>query len=255
MNRILAINEKEEIQRITKFIGGVFKEQKIKYAIIGLSGGIDSSTSFALLTKSIPQENIIPVHLPFFDIDKDVPILLKSLKFPQEKLINFPIEDMVEAMSDELEISEDDLVRRGNVMARIRMIVLFDLAKRVNGLVVGTENRSEFRLGYYTRHGDEASDIEPLRHLYKSQIYELANILKIPEPILRKRPSAGLWENQTDEGEFGFEYKEADQVLYLHYEKGLTLKEIEKQGYKKAKKILDYAKRNSHKHKVPYSLD
>lgn len=254
MNNLLGINEKEQVRRITKFIKGVFSQQKIKYAVVGISGGIDSSTSFALLTKSLPKENIIPVHLPFFDSDKDIPALLKSLRFPEDKLINFPIEDMVETICDELEISENNLVRRGNVMARVRMIVLFDLAKSVNGLVVGTENKSEHLLGYYTRHGDEASDIEPIRHLYKTQIYSIAKALKIPIAIQDKRPSAGLWENQTDEGDFGFKYGEADPVLCLHYEKGLKLKEIEKQGYKNAKRILDYARKNSHKHNVPYSL-
>lgn len=247
------INSEQEVLRITAFIKETFAKQKIKHAVIGVSGGVDSATSLSLLSRSIPKENIVVLHLPYFETDDDAEELLESLEMPEDQLITFPVEEMTDEIIDQLEIPEEDLVRRGNVMARVRMIVLYDFAKANNALVVGTENRSEHLLGYFTRFGDEASDIEPILHLYKTQVYELAKHLNLPHPILEKLPSANLWENQTDESQFGFTYLEADPVLYLYFDKGLPVPEIEKR-YKNAKKITDLAKRNSYKHHVPYSM-
>jgi NAD+ synthase len=139
-------------------------------------------------------------------------------------------------------------------MARVRMVVLYDFAKKLKGLVCGTENRSEYCLGYFTRFGDEASDIEPLQHLYKTQVYELAKYLGVPQNIIDKQPSANLWGNQTDENELGFSYGEADPVLYLYFDKKIPIEDIEKQGFGNAKKIIDYAEKNSYKHNAPYAL-
>ena len=134
------------------------------------------------------------------------------------------------------------------------MIVLFDLAKKVNGLVCGTENKSENLLGYFTRFGDQASDIEPIAHLYKTQVYELAKYLKVPEAIIKQSPTAGLWQGQTDEGEFGFTYEEADQVLHLYFDQHQSVEKIEQRGLKNAKAIIERVKQNGFKHQVPYHL-
>ena len=142
-------------------------------------------------------------------------------------------------------------VRLGNIMARVRMIMLFDFAKKVNGLVCGTENKSEHLLGYFTRYGDEASDLEPIQHLFKTQVFELAKYLGVPDSIIKKTPSANLWEGQTDEEEFGFTYKEADEVLSEVREyKGMIggdkgkIREI----------IMERVKRNKFKQEVPYTI-
>ena len=148
-----------------------------------------------------------------------------------------------------------DDARKGNVMARVRMIVLFDLSKKFNYLVMGTENKTEHLLGYYTRFGDEASDIEPLRELYKTQVFDLAKYLRVPQETINKAPTAGLWEGQTDEGEFGFSYKEADEILYLYANKKLTKKEIIAKGY--GKKVIErlwwWVSKGEFKDRVPYS--
>lgn len=139
-------------------------------------------------------------------------------------------------------------------MARARMVILYDLAKKHQALVCGTENKSEFRLGYFTRFGDEASDFEPIQHLYKTQVYQLAKYLNIPKNIILQVPTAGLWEGQTDEGEFGFSYKEADIVLYLYFDKGKAISQIITKGFPNAQKIIDRAKANSFKHHLPYRI-
>ena len=148
-----------------------------------------------------------------------------------------------------------DRVRLGNIMARVRMIILFDLDKKQKGLVCGTENKSEALLGYFTRFGDEASDIEPIQHLYKTQVYELAKYLGVPKEIIEKPPSANLWESQTDEGEFGFTYKEADQVLFHYYDKKLKLEEIKSKGFVNADKIINFSLKNTYKHHTPYKIN
>src|SRR6185437_16551779 len=138
-----------------------------------------------------------------------------------------------------IEPTDENKIRIGNIAARMRMIILFDLAKKHKALVCGTENKSENLLGYFTRFGDQASDIEPIEHLYKTQIIQLAKHLGLPEDVITQAPSAGLWKGQTDEGQFGFTYEEADIVLYLFLEKNVSIGEIEKRGYLHAKKIIE----------------
>ena len=117
-------------------------------------------------------------------------------------------------INTEVELSSLDKVRLGNLMARSRMLLMYDLARQHNALVCGTENKSEHYLGYFTRFGDAASDLEPLTHLYKTQVRLLAQHLALPAVFWQKAPSAGLWAGQTDEAELGFTYQQADQVLF-----------------------------------------
>jgi NAD+ synthase len=146
-----------------------------------------------------------------------------------------------------------DNIRKGNLMARARMMILYDNAKKRKALVMGTENKSEYLLGYFTRFGDEASDIEPLRNLFKTQMYDLAKYLGVPEVILTKKPTAGLWEGQTDEGEFGFTYKEADEILSLSFDEKKSVDEIVAAGFSKdiVDRVLSRVRGNDFKHRLP----
>lgn len=249
------INSKLENKKIVQFIKNTFAKQKIRKVVVGTSGGIDSATVLYLLKNSISIKNIYAVTLPYFDNQLDnVQELIELIGLPKENLRIIPIKSTVDVIAKTLNINDTDLVRKGNVMARVRMIILYDLAKKSNALVCGTENRSEHLLGYFTRFGDEASDIEPIRHLYKTQVYELARYLNIPQSIIDKTPSANLWEGQTDESQLEFTYAEADQALCLYFDKKLSIEEIEKQGLKNAKKIIEFANKNSYKHHVPYVI-
>lgn len=251
------INPKETSENLIQFIKDVCQQEKCHDVLIGVSGGIDSATSLTLAVNALGREHVYPVLLPYGELseqaEKDAWLIIDSLKIPHEHVQVVDIKPFVDTLA-----SYDDSMnesRRGSMMARMRMVVLYDLAKKHRRMVVGTENLTEHLLGYYTRFGDEASDIEPLRNLYKFQVFELARYLSIPEQLITKDPTAGLWEGQTDEGELGFTYKEADEVLYLYHEEKLSQQEIIKRGFsqelvEKIWKWIDFAE---YKDRLPHT--
>ncbi len=218
---------------LVRFIRFSFKREGCEHALIGVSGGVDSAVSLALTVQALGVKHVHPVLLPYGSLNdegtKDAQMIIQSFHVPINNIHLIDIKPMVDSV-----IAYDnqmDYGRRGNVMARMRMVTLFDLSKKMNALVVGTENKTEHLLGYYTRFGDEASDVEPLKHLYKTHVYTLARYLQIPLKISTKQPSAGLWSGQTDEGEFGFLYKDVDEALFLYADKHLSKSEIINEGY------------------------
>ena len=254
---MLSIEPEKEKAKITHFLKQVFEKQQINHAVIGLSGGIDSTVSLYLLKEVLSPEHIFAAHLYYASpVFTHIEKVLQQINFPKQNILHISIKQAVDEAASLLGIkgNQADKIRKGNIAARMRMIVLFDLAKKHNALVCGTENKSENLLGYYTRFGDQASDIEPVEHLYKTQIFQLATYLGVPQDIINQNPTAGLWHGQTDEGEFGFTYNEADQVLYLHLEKKLPLSELEKRGLSNAREILKRRQRNLFKQQTPYHL-
>ena len=255
MTNPLTINQKKEAKKIISFLKSTFKKQKINNAIIGLSCGLDSTVSFYLLAQALPKKNIYAYHLPYGKENIFVRKIINQIDLPKENFQIISIKKIVDLLK---QLTNNHLavnrIRLGNIIARARMVILFDQAKKHDALVCGTENKSEHLLGYFTRFGDAASDIEPVRHLYKTQLYQLAKYLRIPKEIIGKMPSANLWEGQTDEGEFGFTYDEADQVLNLHFDKKMSTEKIIKMGHKNARKVLSFVKKNSFKQETPYKI-
>jgi NAD+ synthase len=199
---------------LTSFIRETFRKQNIENAVIALSGGIDSAVSLTLLTIALTPENITPILLPYGDQDMtDARVICNFNHFNEKKCLTIDIKPIVDQICHIQQIETTDQLRRGNIMARVRMILVFDTARKKNALVCGTENKTEHFLGYFTRFGDAASDIEPIAHLYKTQVRSLAGTVRLPQQLIDKTPSAGLWDMQTDEKELGFSYAQADQVL------------------------------------------
>lgn len=211
---------------IIEFVRQVVNKSGRQRVIVGVSGGLDSSVVLSLLVQLLPKEVITPVFLPYQDQDMtDARFLCEWLGIASPQCVEINIQPAVEQLanlafqtsSGGVEKGSQSVfstqTRLGNIMARTRMILLFDLAAAHQALVVGTENRSENLLGYFTRYGDAASDLEPLAHLYKTQVWQLGRELGLPERFLLKPPSAGLWAGQTDETEMGFSYQQADAIL------------------------------------------
>ncbi len=184
---------------------------------VGLSGGIDSAVSLGLAVRAFGPDRVTAVRMPSRHTEQvhldDAALTAETLGLPPARLLTLSIEPMLEAIEAVRPgIAAADL-RLGNASARSRMIVLYDIAQELHALVMGTENRSEALLGYFTRFGDAASDIEPISDLYKTEVRAAARVLGLPEAVITKHPTAGLWGGQTDEDELGFTYRDADLAL------------------------------------------
>jgi NAD+ synthetase len=195
--------------------------------VIGLSGGIDSAVAMALAARALGPENVTAVRLPSRHTEQvhvdDAAAAAAAAGVPEANVLTVSIEPVLAGVAEARpSVVESDL-RFGNASARARMIVIYDLAQEVHGLVCGTETRSEYLLGYFTRFGDSASDVEPISDLYKTEVREAARLLGQPQAVLDKHPTAGLWGGQTDEDELGFTYKEADLSLVAMFDLGLDV--------------------------------
>lgn len=253
------IDPEKETQRITTFIQETFRRVGFSDTVIGLSGGIDSSVSCMLAIRALGADHVFPVLMPYGALGTqgilDSMQLIEAQHIPLSHIKRIDIQQAVDTC---VKIDPSmDRVRKGNIMARIRMIYVFDQAKKRNALVMGTENRSEHLLGYFTRFGDAASDIEPIHHLYKTQVYELATHIGVPQNIIDKPPSADLWPEQTDEGEFGFTYQEADRILSLLVDDRKKADDIIAAGYERTtvSNITRRIEWNAFKEVTPYALD
>lgn len=244
------------VDAITSFLTDVFYTAGLQTGVIAISGGIDSALSLTLLVKALGANSMVPVLLPYHDQDMtDAQEICRWNGIPKEKWIMRNIGDHVDALAQSVNASEP--LRRGNIMARVRMIMIYDTAKAMNALVCGTENKSEKYLGYFTRFGDEASDIEPIQHLYKTQIRQLCRHLGIPEQIITKPPSAGLWQGQTDEDEMGFTYEQADRVMAKYIDEDEVVENIIIDGIDHGivNKVIATIHAAHFKHEVPYRLE
>src|SRR3989338_8085174 len=230
----LIIDPAKTARQITLFLQEIREKTGFRHMVIGVSGGVDSAASLFLAVKAHGADFIHPVLLPFGDLNsegfKNAESVVQKAGIKEENVTKIDIINAVESITNS--DGGMDKLRKGNITARIRMVYLYDLSKKYRALVLGTENRTEYLLGYFTRFGDEASDIEPLQHLYKTEVGQLVEYLDIPRTIIEQKPTAGLWEGQTDEGEFGFTYKEADCILNFYVDLKKTKKEILKFGFK-----------------------
>jgi len=215
------------------FLRDEIRKVGVEHAVIGLSGGIDSAVACYLVAKAIGAHNVYAVRMPYRTSSQDsldhAQLVIDDLKINSETV---DITAMAEALIDRTPGITDK--RKGNVMARARMIVLFDRSAAHSALVVGTSNKTELLLGYGTLFGDMASALNPIGDLYKTQVRQLARALGVPRPIIDKPPSADLWLGQTDEAEMGLTYAEVDQLLYLLVDERYTIADAVDAGFDRA---------------------
>ena len=221
-------------------------------AVVGVSGGVDSGLSCTLAAEALGPENVLAVRMPY---ETSSPESLEHAQLLIDKLgvssLSVPITDMVNPLFERF--PDADHIRKGNVMARARMIVLYDQSQAFEGLVVGTGNKTEILLGYTTLYGDSACAINPLGDLYKTQVRQLARAMELPDVIIDKPPSADLWVGQTDEGELGFTYTEVDQLLYLMVDERYSHDDCIAEGFSEefVKMVIDLIKKNHFKRVMP----
>ena len=209
----LLLQGEHAVEVLTIFIREEVRRTGLSKAIIGLSGGVDSALSTYLSVRALGADNVHVLLMPYrtssLESLRDAMDVVGALGISSETLDISDASDALFATDSSM-----DKRRRGNIMARLRMIALYDRSQAMGSLVIGTSNKTESLLGYTTLHGDNASAINPLGDLYKTQVWQLATYIGVPEQIVSKPPTADLWPGQTDEQELGFTYHEADELLF-----------------------------------------
>ncbi len=230
-------------KKIVTWIKKQVKDAKAKGIVMGISGGVDSSVIAALSKKAVGK-NLLCIIMPCHSIKQDVQdtrLLAKKLKL-KTKFI-----DLAKVFDTFMKILPgSDSKAKGNVKARLRMITLYYFANKMNYLVAGTGNKSELYAGYFTKYGDAGVDILPIADIYKTQVRELAKELDVPDKIITKPPSAGLWLGQTDEAEMGITYNDLDNILCC-----LLSKNGSRKKPKNTEKVKRIISKTEHKRNLP----
>ena len=248
----LKINTQLATRVLTGFIRDSITKAGMTRAVIGLSGGIDSAVSAYLAAKALGAENVLALRMPYSTSSaeslSDAEAVIEDLSLPH---LSLPISEMADPLIERF--PDMSRLRKGNIMARLRMITLYDQSMAWGGLVMGTSNKTEFLLGYSTIYGDSGVALHPIADLYKFQVRQMARHLGAPASIIDKAPSADLWVGQTDEDELGFTYDEADQVLFLLVDERYTVDEAADEGFDRdfVVQIWERVKANHYKRTMP----
>ena len=244
---------------ISNFIKEKINEAGAKGAVLGVSGGVDSATVLFLAVKALGAERVQPLIMPDANVTPDEDV--EDAKMLVEKvgakphIINIaPIVDVYKSSIPIYENDEADRLPLGNLRARIRMCLLYYYANKKNYIVLGTGDRSEILIGYFTKYGDGAVDILPIGILYKSQVRRLASYLGVPDKIAFKPSSPRLWPGQTAEGELGISYDEIDVILHAIFDRGIRPDEVPEYtgiSYEKVKRVMELHESSRHKREMP----
>jgi NAD+ synthase len=234
---------------IVDFIRDYVSRAGVNGVILGLSGGIDSSLVATLACEALGPERVRGIMLPV-DAKKDTENVSDARELAESLQIEHELFELKDAVAayDSLSLGR---VALGNLAARLRMTTWYARANQENLLVIGTGNKTELMIGYFTKYGDGGTDFLPIGDLYKENVRDLSKHLGVPEKIIKKVPSAGLWKGQTDEGEIGATYAELDSILFLNLERGMNEEQIVEWGIERSKvqKVLKMMNNSQHKRK------
>ena len=246
-------NIKEVIKETEQYINDYVKQSGVSSVVLGISGGIDSAVVAHLLAYALDSDiEITLINMPYGkNNDSDILDLCNNLRMSYTTI---RIDNIVDSYSLANGIPLRKLTK-GNLMARVRMSILYMYANRYNGLVVGTTNLSEMVIGYYTKYGDGGVDFEPIGHITKTTLREMAKELRIPQSIIDKTPTAGLWDGQTDEKEMGFTYEQLDDYIANHMIISHNMPKVSDEEKIIHRRIEDMIKNSEHKKHMPPSLD
>jgi NAD+ synthase len=255
----LQINCNKIEPKITEFIADNIKKAGLKGAVVAVSGGIDSAVTLSLAVKALGVEKVTPITLPDCDATPECDIMdvmqhCESLGVTCNTVDITPILHVIRDTLPMYDIT--DKISSGNLKSRVRMIVAYHYANRLNRMVLGTSNKTELMTGFFTKYGDGGVDLMPLADLYKTQLRQLARHLNVPENIIKKPPSPGFFPGQTDEGELGIDYTTLDLILFS-LEKGKSAEEIAedlKLTLEQVEAVQRRIKANEHKRRLPLIL-
>lgn len=244
------------VDHIVDFIRQKVDESGSDGAVVGLSGGIDSSLTAFLTVRALGEERVLGLILPERGVTaerdiEDAELVARTLDI-EHRIID--ISGIFGKYRDTLMISDDETIPSGNLKARIRMSILYYHANKLNRIVVGTGNRTELLVGYFTKYGDGGVDILPIGFLYKTEIFELARQVGVPGRIISKTPTAGLWSGQTDEGELGITYEELDSILKAMEKEGEDEKKVAlSTGHdiQEVRRVFEMVRKSAHKRELP----
>lgn len=248
--KILSLDEQAIVDYLIEFLRDEIFKIGFNRAVVGLSGGIDSSLVAYLLKEALGKDNVCAILMPYKSSSKES--ISDALKVIDNLGINYKTIDITN-MADAYIGDNFDKLRVGNVLARLRMIILFDQSYDFRSLVVGTSNKTELLLGYGTWYGDMASSLNPIGDLYKTQVRILSKYMNVPESVINKKPTADLWVGQSDEEELGFSYDEADLILYHLFDKRLSIDDVINLGFpeKIVRGIFERVRKNQFKRLPP----
>ena len=233
-------------------IKGYFKKSNFERAVIGVSGGIDSALSAKLVAEAIGKKNVHALIIPVKGISSEENIR-DAVEFCALNGISYSLIFINDFIKEFEKVEwEQNKAAKMNTISRIRAVLLYNYANSNNALVIGTSNKTEILLGYFTKYGDGAVDVEVIGDLFKAEVRGLAKFLKIPERIIRKAPTAELYPGQTDEKELGVTYDELDKILGL-YAEGKSINGIIAKGFEKktVESVIEKVKKNEHKRNMP----
>jgi NAD+ synthase len=245
-------------EHLVEFIRETAEEAGTDRAVLGLSGGIDSTLTAYLAVEALGEENlhglVMPGEVSREENMSDAEWVAQELDITYDV---FEINPIVDEFLDAYSEAESDQVAVGNARARTRAVLNYLVANHEDALVLGTGNRSEAMVGYFTKYGDGAVDCHPIGNLYKQQVRQLAAHVGVPEELVEKPPTAGLWADQTDEAEMGIDYDSLDAILALHIDGPLsvaaTAREVEELTEGQVERVRRMYERSEHKRRVPPS--
>jgi NAD+ synthase len=235
----MEISNEQVCSKIIRFIRKEVKKRSAQVVVVGISGGIDSAVAAALAAKALGPDKVFGLLLP--DTSHALE-LVRGLK------IRYKIIELKTLRKHLLQRLPNNKLASGNLLVRLRMSLIYYYAAILNGLVLGTGDKSEMSLGYFTKYGDGAADLFPISDLYKTQVRALARYLSIPDEIINKESSARLWKGHTAEREIGLAYDDIDSILD-HFERGIRISSHPLR--KKAVKVKELMEKNKHKQEMP----
>ncbi|MFX1379749.1 MAG: NAD+ synthase [Promethearchaeota archaeon] len=236
------LDYKSVILEIQKWIKEYIHSADVNGIVVGISGGIDSAVTTSLCAKALGENNVIGLGLPCSSNPQDLKDAKNLAEILGIKFITFELTDVYnEFMKKSSLLFESNNLAIANLKPRLRMMTIYFIGQSLGKFIVaGTSNRTEIAIGYFTKYGDGGVDIEPIGDLYKCEVRNIAKILKVPERIIKKPPSAGLWEGQTDEDEIGLTYGILDEIIF-RIDNDLELNDLNQNNVKKVKDLMKSA--------------